>query len=281
MDKIAVATLLATLALAIPVVACERIDPTRHTIGRIWTLLRRLLYPHAAAVTVQTESVSKKFGQLISGMNLQVVPNPISVMLAERAPMGDTGRSSRQRLVAIGRLTPQKGFDLLLDAFLRVARDFPTWDLWIWGEGEERQRLETQIASLGLERRAFLPGQTDSAWDEMEGAEIVAVPSRYEGMPNVMLEAMALGRAVVAFDCESGPREISDNGKGALLVPPENVEALASALQRLMTDEAERRRLGKAALSVRDRYSMQKVLLLWESLFSKMGSARSSEKAVR
>ena len=169
--------------------------------------------------------------------------------------------------MAIGRLGREKGFDLLIDAFSRVARHYPAWELWVWGEGKERRNLETQITSLGLEGRVFLPGSTDTPWEEMERSEIVVVPSRYEGMPNAMLEAMALARPVVASDCASGPREISNDGTCAVLVPPEDVAALASALDRVMGDEGERQRIGRLALSVRERYSMERMLALWEELF--------------
>src|SRR5207249_4848890 len=98
-------------------------------------------------------------------------------------------------------------------------------------------------------------------------------------MPNVMMEAMALGRAVVAFDCPSGPREVSDDGRGAVLVPPQDVEALASALERLMSDEAERQRIGRLALSVREQYSLDRVLAAWEELFRQIAAVHKSTNA--
>jgi glycosyltransferase involved in cell wall biosynthesis len=183
--------------------------------------------------------------------------------------------------MAIGRLGREKGFDLLIDAFSRVARRYPAWELWVWGEGQERPSLEAQVTSLGLEGRVFLPGSTDTPWEEMQRSEIVVVPSRYEGMPNAMLEAMALGRAVVASDCASGPREVSDDGRCAVLVAPEDVTALVLALDRLMGDAEERQRIGALALSVRERYSLERVLALWEELFMHIETVRRAEPVVR
>jgi len=281
MDKIAVTTLAAAWGLGFPVVACERTDPLRHVIGPGWRWLRRYFYPRAAAVTVQTEDVKRTFGEVIPRMNLWVMPNAIPAPLARRPALKDVKSVIKPRVMAIGRLGREKGFDLLIDAFSRVARRYPAWELWVWGEGKERRNLEAQMTSLGLEGRVFLPGLSDTPWEEMERSEIVVVPSRYEGMPNAMLEAMALGRAVVASDCASGPREVSNDGRCAVLVPPDDVAALAPALDRLMGDEKERQRIGRLALSVRERYSMDRVLALWEELFMQIETVRRAKLGVR
>jgi len=269
MDKIAVITLFGALGLGATVIACERTDPERHVIGRDWSLLRRLAYPWAAAVTVQTAAVKESMSRMIPGLRVRVMPNPIPPLLLRGAAEPGGGNSLR-RLVLMGRLSREKGADLAIDAFSLVAARFPQWELWIWGEGPERPRLEEKIAALGLEARVFLPGRTDAPWSELEKADIFVLPSRYEGMPNAMLEAMALGRPVVAFDCGGVPGEITRGGEDAVLVPPENVPAMAAAFERLMLDQGERRRLGNAALSVRDRYSMDRVLRLWDELFEEI-----------
>jgi glycosyltransferase involved in cell wall biosynthesis len=267
-DQTAIITLAAAIGLCIPVIACERVDPTQYVIGRAWRWLRWWLYPHATVVTVQTEAVKESFGRMIPGMNLKVVPNPVPAELAARpVRMGAAGQG-RPRIVAMGRLGSEKGFDMLIDAFSRVAARHPAWDIWIWGEGAERRSLEAQVASSGLANRVFMPGQTGAPWDELEKAELVVLSSRFEGLPNVMLEAMALGRAVIAFDCPSGPRELSQAGHDAVLVPKNDVGALADAMERLMVDEDERRRIGRAALSVRERYSMERVLSVWDDVLS-------------
>ena len=270
MDKIAVTTLMATWGLGIPVIACERTNPAFHVIGRRWSLLRRLMYPLAGAVTVQTKTAGAGLNLKLPGLNLRVIPNAFSTVLAARKPL-KRGQGNRvPRLVAMGRLSREKGIDLLVEAFSLVAGRFPRWELWVWGEGAERQRLERQVASLGLAGRVFLPGNTAAPWDELQKADIFVLPSRYEGMPNSMLEAMALGRPVVAFHCQGVLQELTRGGKDAVLVPEEDVKALSAELARLMNDEAERSRLGEAALSVRERYSPDRILALWDELFDEV-----------
>lgn len=142
-------------------------------------------------------------------------------------------------MLAMGRLAHEKGFDFLLNAYARLAEEYPDWDLWIWGDGPERATLEIQVTALGLAGRVFLPGRTKQPWDEMEKADIFVLPSRFEGFGMVMLEAMGLGTPVIAFDCPSGPREVSRNGQ-----PPQDADALAVAMARIMNDRDERVRLG-------------------------------------
>ncbi len=145
MDSTNVLCLLACLGLGIPVLATEHTDPRRHDIGCFWNTLRRLTYPLAAAVTTQTEAVRK----LLPGRCV-LLPNPVeapgqSPLPAEAAP------PPGKLLLALGRLAPEKGFDLLLEAFASVAGSHAGWSLVILGEGPERQRLEAQRRALGLE----------------------------------------------------------------------------------------------------------------------------------
>jgi GalNAc-alpha-(1->4)-GalNAc-alpha-(1->3)-diNAcBac-PP-undecaprenol alpha-1,4-N-acetyl-D-galactosaminyltransferase len=267
-DTINVLALLSAFGLGLPVIACEHIDPAQHSVGRVWGWLRRRLYPRAAAVTVLTEAIGEYLAGAIPELNVKVMPNPIPAELAARPVRVGVVAAGRPRMVAMGRLGLQKGFDMLIESFARVANQHSEWDLWIWGEGELRVSLENQIALLGLEARVFMPGRTSTPWDELEKAELVVLSSRFEGLPMVMLEAMALGRAVVAFDCPSGPRELSREGRDAVLVPKNDVGALAGAMGRLMIDEGERRRMGQAALSVRERYSLERVLTIWDDVLS-------------
>src|SRR5690606_2940558 len=151
----------------------------------------------------------------------------------------------------------------------------PDVDLWIWGEGELRDELERQVRDAGLNGRVFLPGRTDSPWAEMAGSEMLVLASAYEGFPNVMLEAMALGLPCVAYDCPSGPRELSQDGRAAVLVPLDDRERLAAEIERLLGDPEERRRLGAlAATSVRERYRLAAVLEQWDRLILAAREAR-------
>lgn len=131
-----------------------------------------------------------------------------------------------------------------------------------------RAQLEAQIASLGLQSRIRLPGRTDTPWEALQQSDVFALTSRAEGFPNAMLEAMALGMPCVAVDCPSGPREISQDGRYALLTPLDDEDALTKNLEQLMSDAEQRRVLGTAAAEhVRRRYSLASVLEQWDKVF--------------
>jgi glycosyltransferase involved in cell wall biosynthesis len=152
----------------------------------------------------------------------RVIANPVDLTPPRRRLTG-TGR-----LVAVGRLVHQKGFDLLLRAFARIAPEHPQWTLTIWGEGDRRRQLEALCTELGLLEQVALPGLTERPGQWLEDAEVFVLSSRFESFGNVITEAMVAGLPVVAFDCPWGPGEILRDGEDGLLVPPEDVGALAA-----------------------------------------------------
>jgi len=260
MDSTNVLCLLACLGLGIPVLATEHTDPRRHRIGIVWSTLRRLTYPLAAAVTAQTVAVQR----LLPGRCV-LLPNPVeppgqSLLPAEASP------PAGKLLLALGRLSPEKGFDLLLEAFASLAGRRPEWSLVILGEGPQRQNLEFQLRALGLEGRVLLPGAAAEPTAWLRRAELFALPSRFEGFSNALCEALACGVPAVAFDCQSGPAEILRHGVDGLLVSPEDVPALAAALARLMDDEPLRQGMAARAPEVLERFGLEKVLDQWEAL---------------
>jgi glycosyltransferase involved in cell wall biosynthesis len=143
----------------------------------------------------------------------------------------------------MGRLHPQKGFDLLLEAFSRIKDQYPDWSLTILGDGPLREQIESLRDELGLKGRVHLPGAVKNPHQVLKQAELFVLSSRREGFSLALLDAMSYGLPVVAFDCRSGPREIIRDGVDGVLVPPEDVGAMAEALGRLMSDESERNRL--------------------------------------
>jgi glycosyltransferase involved in cell wall biosynthesis len=170
-------------------------------------------------------------------------------------------------LLAVGRLHPVKGFDTLVESFAMLSNYFPDWDLVILGEGEQRAPLEARIAELELQERIQLPGRVGNMADWYEQSDLYVLSSRMEGLSNSLLEAMASGLTAVAFDCDTGPREIiRANIDGVLVRPTEDVEALAAHLSDLMSNEDKRQRLARRATDVRDRFSSARVLALWQQV---------------
>jgi glycosyltransferase involved in cell wall biosynthesis len=259
-----VLTLIAAVGLPTPVVVSERVDPRHHPIGRIWSVLRALSYPRAATVVLQTESLKAWARSLPRPPRVAVIPNPAPAFAA---------RSDAPRIVdgpyvlGMGRLVRQKGFDLLVRAFALVARRHAEHRLVIAGDGD-RAPLERLAGELGVGARVHLPGVLDPAV-AMRDAEAFVLSSRYEGFPNVLLEAMALGRAVVATRCPSGPDEVITDGADGLLVAPEDPVALAGALDRVLTDAGLRARLGEAARARMASYGLDQIVERWDAVFAR------------
>ncbi len=266
MDTTNVLTILASTGLEIPVVVSERIDPRYQSIGTAWDGLRRLLYRRAAALVVQSGSVRDWARRLMPDRAIRVIPNPVRPAPA-RNGASQPAANSPPRIVAMGRLTHQKGFDVLLRAFAKCVTAYPEWKLTILGEGVERARLELLTTTLGLAGRVDFLGHVTNPHRYLAEADLFVLPSRYEGFPNALLEAMALGVPVIAADCPSGPREIVRTGIDGLLVPPDDVPALHLALTSLMADTAARQRLGARAMEVSERFSADKIRALWDQLF--------------
>jgi len=261
-DVTNVLTLLACLGTGLPVVASERVHPARHRIGPLWGALRRLAYPLADALVVQGRDIARWFPHSLQ-RRIRVIPNPVPRPAAATAR---PAQGERRTLLAAGRLHPQKGFDLLLDAFARLAGSHPDWDLAILGEGPERGRLEAQAQALGLADRVRLPGALAPMDAHYLAADVFVLPSRFEGFPNALAEAMAHGVAVLAADCPGAVRDLVRPGVNGLLAPAEDVPALARALALLFDSPGERLRLGAAAREVARRFDEDAVLDQWEQL---------------
>jgi len=283
LTNVNVNVLLATHRLGVPVIVSERTNPAHSSsAGRVLRRLRSWTYPWASRVVLQSQASVTAFREMEPGIrDLAVLPNPLPVDIPD-APEGRKDSVARPQVVAMGRLVGIKRFDALIEAFAALAGDFPEWDLTIWGEGPERPALEAQVAQAGLAERIRLPGRTETPWDALAEADVFALVSQVEGFPNVLLEAMALGRACVTVDCPSGPREITRDGQFAELVPLGDGQALRDALARLMADPLLREVMGRrAAASVRLNYGIAEILARWDALFERAGHKHEEGRDAR
>jgi len=271
MDRTNVITLLATQGLGIPVIASEQNNPYAMQIGYVWEALRWIAYHRAARVVVQSDRLVSYFPLGVQ-RKTRVMPNPVSLPTGKTRGTGRERREATYTILALGRLVRQKGFDYLLEAFSQIAHRHPQWSLEIWGEGEIRPQLEQLRDQLGLHGRAHLPGITSEPLTIMHRADLFVLSSRYEGFPTVLTEALAAGLPVIAFDCLSGPREIIRDGIDGVLVPDGNVTALANAMDGLMSDEQARANLAARSPEVLERFSMGRVMGMWESLIREVVS---------
>jgi glycosyltransferase involved in cell wall biosynthesis len=273
-DKTNVLVLLATRGLNVPVIVEEHIDPRMHPVGGIAQWLRGLVYPRACAVVVLTSSVVGWAREIAGSTPVHVIPNPISHQFLCGQVTND--RSSGHTVVAMGRMNPQKGFDMLLSAFAQCAPKRPDWRLRIVGEGPERPRLKTMVEDLRLDDRVSLDPVVKEPEKVLRTSDLFVLSSRYEGFPMVLLEAMACGLPVVSFDCPSGPREMIREGVDGVLVPPNDVDAMARALDRLMGAEDERQRLGRRAVEVINRFGLAPVMDMWNEILVKATQRKPS-----
>ena len=268
LDQTNVLTLLAARGLPKPVIVTEHIDPSHYHIGPIWSGLRRLLYPSADFLVCPSGAALAKF-QAIIRVRGRAIPDPIAVPNHPRLePRNSTGGG--HTLIAMGRLAPQKGFDLLLQAFSRIAGRHPDWSLTIVGFGPLRSELEEQSRSLNLADRVRFAGEVTDPFPLLRAADLFVFSSRFEGFGMALAEAMACGLPAVSFDCPSGPGEIIRHEVDGILVPPEDINALAAALDRLMSDPEERKRLAARAPEAEIRFSPEKILAQWQELFDQL-----------
>lgn len=266
----AVLSILAARGLGCRVLVSERIFPPFLPLGRIWEGLRRVCYPWAFRVIMQSKEGVTWLKSQIPSAKGTIIPNPVRYPLPAQEPTLSPASfilPERKLLLAVGRLDRQKGFELLLEAFSALAERYTTWDLVILGEGVERDSLERQIASLRLEARVTLPGRAGNLADWYCRSDLFVLSSRFEGFPNTLLEAMAHGCAVISYDCKTGPSDIiRDQTDGLLVSPVGDVPALTGALISLFDDSALRNRLAQRAVEVRDRYAMEIVQAMWDKL---------------
>jgi len=265
----AVKMLLATAGLGLPVVVSERNYPPAKPPALPWRWLRRLTYPRAALHLVQTEQIACWLEQQRLARRTSVLANAVSWPLPAFAPQllpADWLEPQQRLLLAVGTKAYQKGFDWLVQAFAAVAERHPEWRLVLLGLTSEPYRAADQCAALlaGLpplhpaRSRILFPGRAGNVADWYGRAELFVLSSRYEGFPNVLLEAMASGVACLAFDCPTGPSDLIANGENGCLLPldpSDPVGDLAAGLDRLMAEPHTRARLGHAAQAVRERFS--------------------------
>ncbi len=257
-DSTNVLSILATRGMRIPILIAERSDPQSNaTVNAVWRLFRRLTYRWADRVIAQTRSAGDWL-DANCGTRALVIPN----LLRE---LPDPGSSmKRDRIVlAVGRLAWEKDVETLIRGFAIAHRRHAEWTLALVGEGPLKGRLMDLAVEVGVGKVTRFAGFSTTPEQWMARAGLFVLSSRFEGFPNALLEAMAMGMAVVSSDCPSGPREIVANGENGRLFPVGDAQGLADILVELMSDPTQRTRLGTAALRVRETYSRDRVMELW------------------
>lgn len=256
-----VLVVLACFGLRADLIVAERVHPGAH-LSTFWRILMKATYRWADKIVVQTTSIRDWFPERLK-RGVAIIPNPV---IAEGAIPKTSYRQMTEvlQIVAVGRLAHEKGFDLLIAALAQVAQRGVVPKLTIWGEGALRQELRLLAQGLGVE--VELPGVTSDIHQVLIAADLFVLPSRNEGFPNVLCEAMSVGLPCIAADCPGGPRDIITGGVDGLLVPAEDVEQLSDAIMQLAGAESLRAELGRAAVDIVNRYQWESVAELWDTV---------------
>ena len=193
--------------------------------------------------------------------NVEVIPDPLAFDIDKVSPL------TNKRVIAVGRYVYQKGFDLLLQAWAKIEKQHPDWELAIYGMGD-RTPYEQIVDELNIDRnRCHLNGPTDDIKQEYLNSSLFVFSSRFEGFGMVLIEAMACGLTVISFDCPCGPKDIVRHQEDGILVPSGDITLLANAMNQLMSDDTLRQEMSsKAVVNVR-RYQLDVITQKWESLF--------------
>lgn len=208
----------------------------------------------------QTECARDWYANVVNESPSVIIPNAINSDFIRPHYTGE----KQKIILGVGRLDSQKNFSFLINAFAMIADKFSDYNLFIYGEGEKRKSLERLICDLGLTSRVFLPGNVSDIASVMERSYMFVLPSNSEGMPNALIEAMAIGLPCISTDCPcGGPKYLIQDGKNGFLVPVGNVERMSSTIEILLSDTDMARKIGNAASDVKNTLSPYTIYSRW------------------
>lgn len=257
-------TLLASRGLNVKVVTSVRNDPNReYGSTQFKKKTANMLFARADGCVFQTEDASMYFNGNIRSKS-RVILNPVgdAFYATQRA-------EEPQNIVTFGRLEPQKRHKMLIDAFSEIAGEFPSENLIIYGDGPLRAETEEYCRQKGLENRILLPGNVPDVDQKLSVAKVFVLPSDYEGLPNALMEAMAVGTPAISTDCPcGGPKTlIRDNTQG-ILFPCGDTKALVEALRKLLSDSELQKTLSENSRIRANDFKPEKIYAMWEEYLS-------------
>lgn len=251
--------ILSTAGLPVKTIISVRNDPAREYAGRLGRLVGKYVLPMADGCVFQTEQAKQWFPKKLQNKST-IIFNEVSTVFF------DTLRDKQPKnIVAVGRLSEQKNHPMLIRAFARIAEKYPEQNLLIYGEGDCRSNLQNLIDQLNLKGRVYLMGATSQVADVLSTAAVFVLSSNYEGMPNALMEALAVGVPSISTDCPcGGPNALIEHEKNGLLIPVGDEESLVAAIDRLLSDSDFAKRIGDAARVSAERYMPKVVFESWK-----------------
>lgn len=246
--------------LHIPVVVSVRGEPAAEYDSRMLKTAANLLFRWADGVVLPVERSGEFFAK---GVRKKAVclKNPLNPSFIRRIYEGER----EKEIVAVGRVDANKNHEMILRAFEGLAAQYPDYRLVIYGEGELRHPLQKMAEDMGLADRVFLPGSISNVADKIEKASVFVLSSYSEGMPNTLIEAMALGIPCVSTDCPcGGPAELIENGENGYLIEPGNWKKLQEILQKLLDDPDLAGKVGRNAAKIQEKLNPDTINGMWE-----------------
>lgn len=248
-----------TVGGKLPLVISERNNPFQEKQKPQWKLLRRIYYPRADRLVVQCSHFADFFGDGLKA-KISVIPNPILPPTVDVKERND----GEIRLVAVGRLHPQKNYPWMIDALCRIHARNPACTLKIYGGGDEESALQKLIADKGAADFISLAGKTSTPHEVLSESDIYLMTSDYEGFPNALSEAMAVGLPSVTRLCHEGLRDLVEDGTNGFLIPSDDMDVYVNRVLQLAEDADLRRQIGDRAKRVSESFSVERIIDRWE-----------------
>jgi glycosyltransferase involved in cell wall biosynthesis len=269
------------------IIVSERYSLSLSHEGMLPEYLRRLtvrfLYPKADAVVVNSANMGGELLRLcgIPDKKVFVIHNPVDIQkirqMSQDAIHHPWYRENIPIIIAIGRLTQQKGFSFLLQSVHLLKSGNVPCRIVILGEGREEKRLKKTAEELDIQDSVDFLGFQHNPYGYLARADLYVLPSLYEGFPNALLEAMALGVPAIATRCPTGPDEIITDGENGLLVPPADATALAQAIKKLLLDNDMRKKFSEEGKKRAEAFAVKKIMMQYEDVIEKV-CAESAER---
>lgn len=265
-EEIGIYVIGALLGVKVPVVVSERNNPWVMPYRKPTRLLRRIMYPLADGYIFQTEQASRFFSKRIQKKGI-VLPNPLEI---DRLPEPYSGKR-KKLIVGVGRLERQKNFKLLIDAFSLFYNSHNEYKLVIFGEGSLRSELEKYAEEKLIAESWSLPGKYQDILERINDAACFVLSSDYEGVPNALIEAMAIGVPCVSTNCKpGGAATIITNGFNGFLVPIGDSKTMSEKISKIVDSKEISEMFSKEATKIRDKLECNRVCCMWEKYLRKV-----------
>ena len=233
-------------------------------------IYRNLKYiKKADKIVVLTKEDARQWSQI---KKAQIIPNPVTIF------PDNTVENNSNKILCVGRLEKEKGFDLLINAWKKIADEFPNWNIEIYGSGGEYNNLLQQIKINSLTGSIQIKPPTINIYEQYQNSSLFILSSRYEAFGLVLIEAMSCGRPCISFNCPSGPNEIIIDGINGLLIQNGNIDDLAIKIKWMINHENERKEMGKNARIFAQKFKKENIMQQWIKLFNESTTNKVEEE---